>query len=212
MMKTDRPVTDEEYLKFVGQNVVDWPDAQRKSIQTALAAIQPGLEALKPPLPKTVYLIKTTGKEEGGSAYTRGPAVVLPEAMIGGSPKSLQRLIAHELFHVLSRASPELREKLYKAIGFEKCDEVELPASLKDRRITNPDAPRNDHCIRVQVDGKPVWAVPIIYSRTEKYDVARGASCLPISSFVSSWLSGAASRPSSRSTTVRSRGWWTFPR
>ena len=59
-----------------------------------------------------------------------------------------------------------MREKLYKAIGFEKCDEVEFPAALKDRRITNPDAPRNNHCIRVQVGGKPVWAVPIIYSRT----------------------------------------------
>ena len=86
-MKTDRAVTDEEYLKFVGQNVLAWPDAQRKSVESAVHSIQPRLEALNLPFPKTVYLIKTTGKEEGNAAYTRGPAVVLPEAEIGWAPR-----------------------------------------------------------------------------------------------------------------------------
>ncbi len=51
---------------------------------------------------------------------------------------------------------------------------IELPESLRNRKITNPDAPANDHCIRVQVAGADVWAVPIIFSGTERYDVKRG--------------------------------------
>ena len=63
---------------------------------------------------------------------------------------------------------------LYEAIGFHQCGEVEFPAELSPHKITNPDAPKNDHCIRVRVAGEPVWAIPILFSLTPKYDVARG--------------------------------------
>ena len=88
------------------------------------------------------------------------------------------KTLSHELFHVVSRANPDLREKLYAAIGFVKCGEVELPPALNSRRITNPDAPANDHCIRVQVSGQDRWAIPILYSSVEKYDVKRGGEFL----------------------------------
>ena len=74
----------------------------------------------------------------------------------------------------MSRANPELREKLYAAIGFVKCNEVAFPPKLKSRKLTNPDAPRNDHCIRLQIEGKEHWAIPILFSNAEKYDVKRG--------------------------------------
>ena len=85
----------------------------------------------------------------------------------------MQKLIAHELFHILTRANPELREKLYAAIGFVKCNDV-FPVEFKSRKITNPDAPRNDHCIRLRIGLNDQWAVPILYSKTEKYDVEQG--------------------------------------
>jgi hypothetical protein len=119
-------------------------------------------------------MILTTGGEEASAAYTRANAVVLPRAKLSQSPAALRKLICHELFHVLSRENAQLREALYATIGFVACEEIELPGDLGPRRITNPDAPRNDHCIRVDVDGKVVWAVPILYAKTGKYDVARG--------------------------------------
>ena len=67
-----------------------------------------------------------------------------------------------------------MREALYQAIGFTACAEVQLEASLQPRKITNPDAPRNDHSIRLRVGGKEVAAVPILFSATEKYDTHRG--------------------------------------
>lgn len=173
-LKTDREVTEDEFLTFVGRNVLAWSDDEREKVESALALVQPKFREMSLPFPKTVFLILTTGTEEADAAYTRANAVVLPRSKLSQSPKALGKLLCHELFHVLSRKNPELREALYGIIGFVSCNEIELPGDLRPRRITNPDAPRNDHCIRVEVDGRAVWAIPILYAKTAEYDVARG--------------------------------------
>jgi hypothetical protein len=100
--------------------------------------------------------------------------VVVPVSYLKHPVAIIRKTVSHELFHVLSRANPELREKLYKIIGFEKCGEVDFPSELKARKLTNPDAPRNDYGVSLKVDGQNVWAVPILFSSAEKYDVQRG--------------------------------------
>ena len=126
------------------------------------------------PLPPTIVFIKTTGQEEGNAGYTRENAIVLPRRLLGSPAAELQKLLAHELFHIASRASPALAPLLYEAIGFRPCGEAEFPESLAARKITNPDAPRNDYCIRVMLDGEEVSATPILFSRSDTYDGARG--------------------------------------
>ncbi len=167
-------VSEKEFLEFVGRNVLDWTEAEKASAVSALERLKAPFDRLALPWPKVIYFIKTTGKEEGGAAYTRDQALILPQTMLTPNRPPSPRLIAHELFHILSRSNPALRDRLYQAIGFVKCNEIELPETLRNRKITNPDAPANDHCIRVQVAGADVWAVPIIFSRTERYDVERG--------------------------------------
>ena len=173
-MKTDRDVSEEDYLEFVGKNVLAWNDAEKHKITSAFQGIQTALEVLSLPFPKKVFIVKTTGNEEGGVAYTRACAIVFPKPDLKAPIAKIQKMICHELFHIMSRANPGLREKLYAAIGFVKCNEVAFPLELKSRKITNPDAPRNDHCMRLQVGGKERWVIPILFSSTEKYDVARG--------------------------------------
>jgi hypothetical protein len=119
-------------------------------------------------------MIKTTGAEEGNAAYTRGTAIVLPTGELAKSQEELNKLFCHELFHILSRHNPELRERLYEAIGFTRCDEIEFPRELTPRKITNPDAPRNDHFIRLTDQGQQCLAVPILLSSAEVYDAKRG--------------------------------------
>ena len=173
-LKTDRDVSQEEYLEFVGRNVLTWNDDEKQKIVSALEGIKTELEALSPPFPKKIFIIKTTGQEEGGAGYTRANAIIIPEAELTASVAKIRQTISHELFHIISRANPELREKFYAAIGFVKCNEVEFPLELKSRKITNPDAPMNDHCIRLLVGGKEQWAIPILFSDAEKYNVTRG--------------------------------------
>ena len=172
-LKTDRAVTEAEYLAFVGANVLEWTDEERAALSAAVESVEKRLRALAVPIPADVVLIKTTGREEGGAAYTRANAIILPLSMLQPAGK-LEHLICHELFHILSRRNASLRERLYGAIGFKQCKEAVLPPDLAPRRITNPDAPRNDHFIRVQLDGNEVAAVPVLFSRTPSYDAARG--------------------------------------
>jgi hypothetical protein len=173
-MKTDKEVSENQFLEFVGQNVLEWNDAEKQKINSAFQGIQKVLEAMALPFPEMMLIIKTTGKEEGGAAYTRANAIVLPQDFLKAPVARIQKTIAHELFHIMSRANPGLRERLYAAIGFAKCDEIEFPPEMKSRKITNPDAPKNDHCIRVKVAGKEQWAIPILFSSAEKYALDRG--------------------------------------
>jgi len=173
-MKVARVVSEDEYLAFVGRNVIDWPQEQIQLVSKVIDALRPQLGDLSLALPATIQLIQTTGNEEGGAAYTRGAAIILTKDELTKDAETLKRLIAHELFHILSRQNPELREKLYRIIGFEKCNEIELPPELKRRKITNPDAPRNDHFIRLQIDNRECLAVPILLSTAEIYDTKRG--------------------------------------
>jgi hypothetical protein len=173
-MKTDANVTEEEYLRFVGDNVLAWNDSEKQKLLSALENAATELEDLAWLFPKQVLLVKTTGNEEGGAAYTRANVVVFPQGVLQASVVGLERLLYHELFHVISRANPGLREKLYAAIGFAACNEVPFPPALKSRKLTNPDAPKNDHCIRIQAEGREHWAIPILFSSAPQYDAQRG--------------------------------------
>ena len=174
-MKTDLQISEKDYLDFVARNVLDWNADERELAQSALTELQPRLGALALPFPESILLIKTTGAEEGGAEYTRANAIVLAQSALKKAQRgNLQATIAHELFHVLSRENPALKERLYAVIGFQSCGEITFPRELAERKITNPDAPRNDHCIRLKLGDESLWAVPILFSSSAHYDMARG--------------------------------------
>ena len=173
-VKTDRDVSEKEFLEFVGRSVCEWTEAEKTAFGSTLDRLRAPLDRLALPWPQAIYLIKTTGAEEGAAAYTRGSALILPQTMLTPGRSVTPHLLAHELFHILSRSNPGLRDRLYQAIGFGKCPALEWPEALRNRKITNPDAPANDHCLRVQLAGADVWAIPVLFSRTDKYDVQRG--------------------------------------
>jgi hypothetical protein len=173
-LKTDRVITEEAYLEFVSQQVLPWNPAERGTVLDVLAEIGTTLDRLRIPLPERVVMIKTSGREEGGAAYTRANAIVLTESHLRRDRGELVRLLSHELFHVMSREDPAAREGLYATIGFRRCGEPLLPQALAAIKLTNPDAPFNDHCIDVAIDGVRRTVVPIILSDSLQYDMARG--------------------------------------
>jgi hypothetical protein len=173
-MKTDKPVSEEDFLRFVKTNAAAWTELEQAKVEAAISALRPALESLPIAFPKKITFIKTTGAEEGGAFYTRDSAVMMPAKPTDAADgELLKKTIAHELFHILSRNNPELREKLYALIGFNNCGEIEFPDALKARKITNPDAPRNDHAIRVRANGIEVNVVPILFSSAPNYDPVR---------------------------------------
>jgi len=174
-LKTNRDVSEQEYLAFVSKNVLEWEADEKAVVQSAWAALTPRLSQFSLPLPKTILFIKTTGAEEGDAEYTRANAIILPQSALAASHRAnLPGTIAHELFHVLSRNAPDLRDRLYAVIGFQPCGEIPFPPELASRKITNPDAPKNDHCIRLQQGQSQIWAIPILFSTSDRYDPAKG--------------------------------------
>jgi hypothetical protein len=169
-LKTNRAVEEAEFLEFVGENVLTFTAGETNLLWDAVQKFRPKLEQYTFRWPLRILFIKTTGKEEGNAAYTRGNAIIIPEKELHGG--RVESLLAHELFHIISRHNPAVKEALYEAIGFKKCPEVRLPESVV--WITNPDAPVNDHWIAVRNGGKELKAVPVLLATSRTYDPAKG--------------------------------------
>jgi hypothetical protein len=192
-LKTDQLVSENAYLNFVAANVLPWSEHERASVAAAVTDVWERIQPMGLPWPQPIHLIRTTGDEEGGAPYTRDNAIILPNGSLASNSKqSLRKLVAHELFHVLTRHNPALKEKLYAAIGFMPCGELVFPPNLEPIKITNPDAPKNDFCIRLSAGGKQFWAVPILFSRTASYDPRRHADLFSYLKFQFLVLHGSA--------------------
>jgi len=175
-LQTDREVTKDDWKKLVGEQVLEWTPAEREKISLTVTNLKEKLAPYRLALPKEVQLIRTTGKEEGEAAYTRGTAIILPAKVLRYPSPQFDSLLLHELFHVLSRHDATTRQALYKIVGFTVRDEIEIPVSLEDRRITNPDAPRLDSFIELKNEDQQVTAVPILYATPKAYDAKTGGT------------------------------------
>jgi hypothetical protein len=175
-MQTDKAVTADDWRKFAAAEVREWEPKHRTIVAESVKRLQRRLENLNLPLPKRILVIHTTGKEEGGAAYTRPNAVVLPDKVLAYQPDQFDRLLLHELFHVLSRSNPMLRSELYNIVGFQTCPPIEMPASLIDRKITNPDAPLVDCYLELPDGEKTYFGAPVLYASAKEYDTKAGGS------------------------------------
>jgi hypothetical protein len=161
-----RNVVDEAtYLDFLTTQVVDWDPTEIAQLQSMVVALQPVFDGIDMSLPQVVYVVKTTGREEAASAYTRhADTIVLPANMVaslrmpppGGddlhpaqTTSFLAGVLTHELFHILSKNNPSVRARLYAELGFhELAAPLDLPDDLAPcglpysaLKLTNPDAP-----------------------------------------------------------------------
>jgi hypothetical protein len=176
-LKTDKDVSLDDWKHFTAEHVRAWEPDEIATVRRALMRLKTRLADLRLPLPGVIELIRTTGDEENHAAYTRANAIVLPKRVLSYDETQLDRLLAHELFHLFSRHDGALRARLYKIIGFEVCEPIELPTSLAARRVTNPDAPLIDCTIALPTkEGKTVVGAPILYSQAKNYDAKSGKS------------------------------------
>jgi len=168
-MERQSPVSEDQYLAHVQRQVQSWKSQEKDMLTEVLTSIGSRLSMVNIALPETVWLIKTSGYEEGHLAYTRQNAIILPLRYLHRDPEFLKELLCHELFHIYTRYHPDHRTALYRILGFEPCEEVSLPERLLQMKITNPDAYHHDFFIRIGYEGKRLPAVPVLYSNAETY-------------------------------------------
>ena len=157
----------DDFRQFLAGEVIEWTEQDRAAIGKAIEGLDKALSDLDLPDVGPVMLVCTTGREESDAGYTRGSTIVLPRGKAGSISKPPMRLITHELFHVLSRADHRWRDRLYSIIGFQPINEIKLPESMADRRITNPDAPQISHAIKVRLgDDQTALVAPVLLAKS----------------------------------------------
>lgn len=160
--------TKQELIEFITEQALDWTDEDKQKLQEAASELNALIneQQLNLPLPKEVKILKTTLKEEGGAGgYTRKDYIVLESNIANYRSATMKHLLAHELFHILTRNHPAFREKLYQCIGFKiSPKEFEYPADLMDLRITNPDVNRFDSYATFSIKGEKKDCGMVIYA------------------------------------------------
>ena len=169
-------VSTEQFTDFVSNNVIAWEASERARIHESLRRISEHLRAYEIPFPDTILLVKTTGREEANAAYCRRHAVVIPLRFAKLPPARLDRLLLHELFHVLSSSSGPTRKELYAIIGFTVCEPIGVPLPLRDRKITNPDGPLLDAVITIEEKDRSLTLAPLLYASIDRFDPDQGGT------------------------------------
>jgi hypothetical protein len=173
-MHTAEAVDEERYARYMEGAVLAWTDEDRRLLEPLLARLAPSLASLQWRRSKPILLIKTAADFEDGLPHTRANAIVLPKGSEQAPIALLTTIVAHELFHVLSRDDAQLKERLYGAIGFKPCASVELPKAVSGLRVTNPDAPQHRHTISVRYRGLSVEAMPFPSFAADSIDPLQG--------------------------------------
>jgi hypothetical protein len=173
LMGSTTPVTLEAFARWQADNVRAWTPDQHERWTRALAQLAPQLDRLRLPLPPVLLLVRSSGLESAQTPHTRGHAIVLPErADLQGFSDA--ELMAHELFHVLSRAQPALASRLYALLGFEPVGELRWPAAWNDLRIADADAPHLRHAMKLRIGAAERWVMPVVVAARDQADFAKG--------------------------------------
>ena len=170
-----------ELIAFAQRNVHDFTAADKNLVIQTVKFIENRLDELdcQLPLPGEIIFINTTMEDEGGAgAYTSGNMIFLNESCIVES--YIEELIAHELFHCITRQSPEFRQKMYSQIGFTVMDrDIELPERIKRIQMANPDVEHIDNYAEFTIDGvKRKCTLITYYTRSWAESELQGPSAL----------------------------------
>jgi hypothetical protein len=80
----------------------------------------------------------------------------------------------------VSRHQPELANRLYDLIGYDRVGELEWPAAWLPIRIANQDAPFDRHLMRVKIGGRDATVMPVVVSANPKLPPADGDTLLEL--------------------------------
>jgi hypothetical protein len=155
-----------EFLNKMNNITSDFTPQENQQINNQMEEINTKLLALGLVIDLEIDFVKTSGMESMGMPYTRHNAVVLTQPYLQAFSSGMQipnvnmgmGLVAHEIFHIISREYPQVRTALYDLWNFyhEPLDTVPAEA------LINPDAPNCDYKINVTMDGEEIAVTPML--------------------------------------------------
>lgn len=160
--ESSQTISQEEYADHLKDCVLHWSNDDKKSLIPVLKSISDVLIEKNIYVPQEITLIKTDGRDEWNSAYTRGSSIFLPPKKLSYNPQKLDHLLIHEVFHVIFRLREEVHKPLYNLLGFHLTNEIDLPKCLIERKLTNPDGPPINSRFELVHKGEVISAAPVI--------------------------------------------------
>lgn len=175
----DRGILLAEYKAYLKTEVTDFTKEEKEICQDVLSRIEVSLNRINPGLfPKPLRLIKSHGNHYGfGAYYTREDAIIIPKKMLkfAGEAEFYETML-HEIFHIYSRYHPAERAALYELIGFKSIGrpgDLQMDPVLRDRLLLNPDGVNCAYAIRLEEEGREVFAIPLIVAKARGYEQGR---------------------------------------
>lgn len=170
---SDRDAAVATYKNFLRSQVSDWTTEEKSVILNLLTETKRLCDRYSPRLfPQGLRFIKIkTGHYGGDVFYTRGGNICIPENIfpMEDSSRYLPVMI-HEVFHVISRYNPALRDDLYSLIGFERSTKpIKASENLKEWLLTNPDGVAHKHLLKVKVEDSTYLIVPAITAKLKNF-------------------------------------------
>ncbi len=171
-LSTGDKVDEGRFMQFMQGTVLDWTEEERRHLRPLIARLDRFLSGLKWRRPEKILLVRVNAALENGAPHTRANGIMLPKNEL--TADRLTYVLSHETFHVLTREDGALKERLYGAIGFRRCERMEIPESVSRMRITNPDAVENRHTIAVRYRDRAVEAMPFLRFKSDNIDTRSG--------------------------------------
>ncbi|MBV6654594.1 MAG: hypothetical protein KI786_12590 [Mameliella sp.] len=143
----------QSYPNFLAQQAMPFEPEERVLLQNVFQTAYAYCDTLNPHLlPDTIYLAKMDTRVFGPSVYfTREETIFIPENELYVGNQALLPVMLHELFHIISRYQPELRNELYALIGYYQLDALlHFPTPLLQKRLLNPDGINHQYAIELQ--------------------------------------------------------------
>ncbi len=172
--RSAHPVNKTAYAKIVGSKAKDWSTAERARVEAVLPALEKFIGQLAWDIPPTMHFIRADAALEDNLPHTRGTAIVLPDSVFSMPRPVFASMLAHEVFHILTRHNDKFKEQSYRHIGFQLCETVRIHPKIEQLKITNPDTPLSQHTIAVTYQGRKVDALPFIGFESLSIDATTG--------------------------------------
>lgn len=169
-----------ELEEITRKQTLDITDEEKALIDDAMAGIEKTCAERGYSIPAIdgIVFAKTTMHEEcDASAYTHGTQIYLGDRVFDlakSDDKDKQELfrviMAHELFHCLTRNHPDFRESMYGVLGFTVVGkDYEFKKNVSDQIISNPDVEHHNSYATFTINGEDKDCV-VVFTTTSRFE------------------------------------------
>ncbi len=160
-----KDTTLEEYIAFATKQTLDFTEEEKEVVSAGMEKIKDICEknSYKLPAVEEITFVKTTMLEESGAgAYTHDTQIYISKSilsLLGSEDRWAQdygtAVLAHELFHCLTRNDAQFRKDMYGILGFRvQEEEFQFAPAVRERILSNPDVGKYNSYATFQIGGK----------------------------------------------------------